>query len=27
LLTMIPAGVQPNNVAIKSFMLRPAAKK
>jgi DNA-binding beta-propeller fold protein YncE len=23
LLTMIPAGMQPNNIAVKSFMLRP----
>ena len=24
LLTMIPAGVQPNNIVVKSFMLHPA---
>jgi len=26
LLTMIPVGIQPNNIVIKSFMLRHAAK-
>jgi DNA-binding beta-propeller fold protein YncE len=26
LLTMIPAGLQPNNVVVKSFMLRPSTR-
>jgi YVTN family beta-propeller protein len=26
LLTMIPAGVQPNNIVVKSFMLKPGSK-